>query len=263
MTSLVKNFPVKIVNDLAGWLANVATPAVEYFYNLKTGETLHNDPSLNSLQALYDWSAPAADLNGNADAIGIWWAYQVLSEANPNPQTESQKLKLSDVFTLYYLGASQLRPEINPPLANPIHPFYTSENRWKIFALFFHFIESDGSGGYNWLPDDNTEWPKIMHDYDVTNFPQGRSYNSRLFGFALFWYNVIYNPQPYTHYPHLSFDLFFNLEFPNDDIIQFDDTAGNEFNNTGLTEKEFTKQQVTECFVNTFLSDLKINKLNL
>lgn len=248
----MKNFPVKIVNDLAGWLANVATPAVEYFYNLKTGETLHNDPSLTSIQALYDWSAPAADLNGNADAIGIWWAYQVLSEANPNPQNESPTLKLSDVFTLYYLGASQLRPEINPPLANPMHPFYTSENRWKIFALFFHFMESDGNGGYNWLPDDNTEWPKIMHDYDATNFPQGRSYNSRLFGFALFWYNRL------LHFIALGGYLFSNLEYTEIDV--FSTGINDNFNNSGFNENDFIINQLQTCFTDYFLDFVK-NKI--
>ena len=250
-----RNFPVQIVNDLAGWIANVATPSSEFFYRQLSGEPLHKPKLSNNLDAYYLYSAPDADLYGNADSIGILRAYQVLLEANP-PEYGSEELRLSDILTLYYLGSSQLRPEINPPLENSIHPFYTSDNRWKIFALFFGFMKENDSGAYIWVPG-TSDWESVLAQYDPETNPKGRNYNNRLFAFSTFWYNEIITG---VHYIILGSFITLDIEYPDSLITRYLDSG--EFNNTGDSEKAFVTQQLFDCFHNKFIPFLE-NKISL
>ncbi|NEN25403.1 hypothetical protein G3O08_18050 [Cryomorpha ignava] len=177
-----ENFPVHLVNDLAGWLANIVIPVTDFFILEQTGTSPYkeNTPASN-FDAYYEYSAPHADLYGNADAIGIYQAYQVLNEFAPN----EGKLRLSDVFTLYYKGESELRPEINISVS-PSQPFYTVTNRCKVFSLYFGFLADDSAGGYIWVPDNQTLWDKVKAPYSISN-PTGKDYDNRLFKFSEFW----------------------------------------------------------------------------
>lgn len=146
---------------------------------------------------------------GNADAIGIFRAYQVLNEYTSNAGI----LKLSDVFTLYYKGASELRPEIGIS-STPLYSLFTVQNRWKMFSLFFGFLREDGTGGYFWVPDAPSLWSNVKAPYSISN-PNGRDYSNRLYHFAEFWFTRR------GSYLALVYYFFRNISMPEENISRF------------------------------------------
>lgn len=169
------------MNDLAGWIANIIISVTDFFRLEKTGKSPYDPPLSPTFDAYYDYSATEADLFGNADSIGIFRAHQILRNSPLNEGI----LKLSDVFTLYYKGETALRPEISLP-PSPSYSLYTSENRWKIFSLFFGFMVDGGVGGYIWVPDSPTLWAAVKSPYSSSN-PIGKDYDNRLFYYSVFW----------------------------------------------------------------------------
>lgn len=241
------NFPVRIVDDLAGWVANVITPATEYFLDVKsTG----NNPK-KTLEHYFKRSAPVSDLYANADSIGIWWAYNVLKH--------NSDLKLSDVFTLYYKGGNHLRTGIMVS-PSPHFPYYTNTNRWKIFSLFFGFMDENE----NWIPDNPTQWQKVKGKHSNNN-PLGRSYvyddnqthNDRLrfLGFAEFWYTRLKSPK------WTGFCLSKNIEIDNDDIVRFDSSSNGNFIGSGKNEKEWVLNIIKTLFETYFLQNFLKDKV--
>ncbi len=245
---IYNNFPVYITNDLAGWLANLATAAAEFFYQEKEGSP-HPSSSLPNNSTLLDYynaSFPDADKYGNIDSIGIYWSYLTLKSNSNNTD-----LKLSDVFTLYYKGASFLRSEISLPIIFP-KPFYTSLNRWKIFSLFYGFMEPNGSGGYNWVPDNSTEF-SILKGLNSTN-SKGREYNKRLFDFTKFWISRLYD--------ELFIAPFMLIDKPVwNKFITNPSTVNDDFNGGGTSEKVWIENQLNDLFINDFLPELKSNSI--
>lgn len=212
------NFPVKIVNDLAGWLANIIIPVADYFILQDTGESPYDPPLSPNFDSYFSHSAPDADLFGNADAIGIWKAYQVLLDVNP-----PEKLNLSDVFILYYKGLTYLQNHNDNNITIPVNPvqdYYTVDDRWKIFSLFFGFMAKDNNNNYYWVPD-FPEWNNVKNNYSATN-PQGRNYDNRMFHFAEFW--ITRRKQK----SDLGFALLKNTAYPTSKISRFNNI--NDFN---------------------------------
>ncbi|NEN25401.1 hypothetical protein G3O08_18040 [Cryomorpha ignava] len=243
-----ENFPVKIINDLAGWIANIAIPATDYFLHVRDGVSPIKEryaPTTPNLQAYYDISAPIVDLNGNADSIGILWAYEVLNE-NPN----NEGLKLSDVFTLYYQGETNLRSEITLP-STPSLPFYAAVNRWKIFSLFFGFMAEDG-GEYIWVPDNPTLWAKVKAPFSQSN-PQGKNYDERLFNLAEFWYSSVDNnyPIPIISIPKIAYNLQLGKEIPETLIKRF---TSESFYNPETTQILWINSQLKILLEDKFLN---------
>ncbi|NEN25409.1 hypothetical protein G3O08_18080 [Cryomorpha ignava] len=236
-----ENFPVKIVNDLAGWIANVIIPVTDFFIWEESGKSPYagDEAPDTNFNAFYDYSAPRADLYGNADSIGIYRAYQVLNDHEPN----EGKLKLSDVFTLYYKGEAQLRSEINLP-TNPSYSLYTAQDRWKIFSLYFGFLAEDGFGGFVWIPDDPTLWAKVKAPYSIAN-PTGKDYNNRLFDYAEFWLTSR------ESIATLGFALRLNFSFPSNLINHF-----SEFMDFSQPEV-WVLNKIQESFESKFLGFVK------
>ncbi|MCZ2131342.1 MAG: hypothetical protein LC109_13895 [Bacteroidia bacterium] len=178
---------IRRVNDLAGWLANVATPIAEVLQHAINGESMYknnknvkdeNKPaSENDRDEYYKISAPDADLFGNVDAIGIYYAYKKL-------QHHGTKLRLSDVFELYYNGScsSGLTPKddavLIPGTSQPMP--HTTDKRWLIFGIHFGFVRFAGINKYTWLPNYKYAWNKFLSS-DESNL------NNRITSFAEFW----------------------------------------------------------------------------
>jgi hypothetical protein len=178
---------IRRVNDLAGWLANVATPIAEVLQHAINGESMYknnknvkdeNKPaSENDRDEYYKISAPDADLFGNVDAIGIYYAYKKL-------QHHGTKLRLSDVFELYYNGScsSGLTPKddavLIPDTSQPMP--HTTDKRWLIFGIHFGFVRFAGINKYTWLPNYKYAWNKFLSS-DESNL------NNRITSFAEFW----------------------------------------------------------------------------
>jgi hypothetical protein len=158
--------------DYSGLIANIATPVAEYFYHLKKGKSPQKGiriPKLPDLDFYYNDSAPAADLYGNADAIGIFQAYKNLEHNND--------LRLSDVFTLYYKGENALQSGI---YLNSVQQYqeYTADKRWTILAKYFEVLDNT-----TWLPD-TPQWANSYIRAKLLN---------RMWLFAEFWYNRLVN----------------------------------------------------------------------
>lgn len=174
--------------------------------------------------------------------------------------SSNTNLKLSNVFTLYYKGASFLRTGITL-LSTPSKEFFTSSNRWKAFSKHFGFYRKDTSGNYFWVPDNATEWNKVMADYSVSN-PTGRDYENRLFGFAEFW-NTTINKMSYSsilsfsfkEFVEFSLNLFSNKIIPNDSVVRYN-TSGN-FNGSGSPQDIWVKNQTNNFLQISFISYLK------
>jgi hypothetical protein len=178
---------IRRVNDLAGWLANVATPIAEVLQHAINGESMYknnknvkdeNKPaSENDRDEYYKISAPDADLFGNVDAIGIYYAYKKL-------QHHGTKLRLSDVFELYYNGScsSGLTPKddavLIPDTSQPMP--HTTDKRWLIFGIHFGFVRFAGINKYTWLPNYKYAWNKFLSSAES-------NLNNRITSFAEFW----------------------------------------------------------------------------
>ncbi|NEN25408.1 hypothetical protein G3O08_18075 [Cryomorpha ignava] len=235
-----ENFPVKIVNDLAGWIANVIIPVTDFFIWEESGKSPYagDEAPDTNFNAFYDYSAPRADLYGSADSIGIYRAYQVLNDHEPN----EGKLKLSDVFTLYYKGEAQLRSEINLP-TNPSYSLYTAQDRWKIFSLYFGFLAEDGTGGYIWVPD-SPNWTTVKGEYSAST-PSGKNYDKRLFDYAEFWLTRR------KREAGTGFSLLLNNEIDEEDINRFSEFT--EFEEPVQWVESF----IQNAFENKFLPFIK------
>ncbi|NEN25405.1 hypothetical protein G3O08_18060 [Cryomorpha ignava] len=232
------NFPVKIVNDLTGWLANIITPVTDFFVHATTGNSPLNPPISLDFADYYEYSAPLADLYGNADGIGIYRAYEVLIE-----NTANVDLRLSDIFILYYKGVSFLRPEISL-LESPSQSFYTVADRWKIFSIFFGFMTIDQQGNYVWLPNNPTLWADVKSEFSAFN-NIGKGYTKRLLAFAEFWYTTRKSKS------RTGVNLFLDLEIFEYEIFRFSNST--EYLNDGVSQKTWVEEKILDVFENDFI----------
>jgi hypothetical protein len=128
-------------SDLAGFIADVITPAPEFFYRLQQApESTFDSPAYplagtsNELRRFYDVSAPEADLYGDADAIGLDNAYRSLAVQSGTPTS----VKLSDVLTAYYSPEPGNTRVGLVCKRNPLGYHYS--RRWFNVARRFNFI---------------------------------------------------------------------------------------------------------------------------
>lgn len=212
--------------------------AVLLIHHLKTNTKVQHLPTL---QYYYEVSSCQEVAFGNTDSIGIYRAYQVLNE-NPT----NTDLKLSDVFTLYYKGAGALRSGISL-LATPTFNRFTLANRWKIFSLFYGFLEEPSAGSFNWIPDDATKFANLKAPYNSTTNPTGKDYDNRLYNFAEFWYNTR------EEYYSTAFNLIFETDFWSISRLK---SSGN-FESTGKSEKQWMLDELQVAFETLFLTSLK------
>ncbi len=150
-------FNILLSQDLAGFIADIATPIAENYYDRVQNKrarpgTLYY-PSSPDLNRNYEINANFPDIFGDADAFGLYAAWAKVKSSNAN-------FKFSDVLEHYY-----------GPVVTTEH--YT--NRWSISCLYNNFISFDApTGKYNWHPDDPSN--------DIDN---------RIINFATFWYNSL------------------------------------------------------------------------
>ena len=169
-----------ISNDFAGFIPDLVTPIADVLYHEEKGESAYKGelyaPSTADLNQYFEISAPEPDLLGDADGIGLYRAYEML---NGNAD-----LRFSDVLTLYYKGAGELRPGLT--ISGP-HTYYTVAYRWFIVAEFFSFVTPvpPTTDTYNWLPDlpdTDPVWSGVKDDLKI-----------RMYNFTKFWYNTLDN----------------------------------------------------------------------
>lgn len=163
-------FSINISFDLAGIMANIATPVAEVLAHKIKGESPHKNNYIGSpitpdIDRYYELSAPMADLIGNADAIGISRAYEMLKH--------NSGVQLSDIFSFYYKGTNTY--PVNP---NGQFDYYSVQNRWLIVGLYLGVVEKVNSTTFNWLSN-----PAVK-----VNLEQ------RMLIFIRFWYNVKMGP---------------------------------------------------------------------
>jgi hypothetical protein len=158
-----KIFSIGIAFDLAGLIANIATPAAEVLHHREHGSSVHEEiyaPRTANLDDYYELSAPEADLLGNADARGLARAYKNLKH--------NGGLRLSHVLRLYYQGEISegltLRAVVEP---------YTWKRRWLILAEELELVRKVDNK-YLWLPDELPGRPLML---------------DRMHEFAEFWWN--------------------------------------------------------------------------
>ncbi len=229
--------PTELISyDYSGLIANIATPIAECFYHLKKNVPPYSGsrvPNYADLSRYYEISAPNADLFGNADALGIYCAYENLKH--------NTGLLLSDVFTLYYYGKSSLRQGL---IIKPVRTYYKYDKRWANLATEFKILS-----GTTWLPDSpflSLEWSDIR-----------ASILNKMWLFAEFWYNKL------LHKKWTGFRVAENIPFPIHRFISVDnqssisDPSFNETDYNQSKDYQVLKDYVEYCFENRFLLFLK------
>lgn len=187
------SIPLRRINDLTGWVANIATPVAEVLQHHINGESRfkgqNNAPNsaYGDRDRYYEISAPDSDLFANADAIGVYYAYKKLVQYSMDKNSE--KPRLSDVFELYYTGKSRLKfkeDAIFIPDA-PIPMPHTVERRWLIFSIHFGFTHYKGLNTFQWIPT-SENWVEFLNETTKqSNDENHKSLNERLTLFAEFW----------------------------------------------------------------------------
>jgi hypothetical protein len=119
-------------------------------------------------------------------------------------------------------------------------PFYTSINRWKIFSLFYGFLKSNGTGGYDWVPDNPADFSILKGLYSINS--NGREYDRRLYNFTKFWLSRLY----YEFW--VAPFIFSNNTIPN--LFVYDPITNNNFKGSGLSEKDWIKRQLDNLLKN-------------
>ncbi|MCO5254507.1 MAG: hypothetical protein M9892_09105 [Bacteroidetes bacterium] len=193
------SIPLRRINDLAGWLANVATPISEVLQHRINGESKYKDDkkiknppaSETERDRYYEISAPDADLFGNVDAIGIYYAYKKLESYYLN--NNSEKPRLSDVFELYYTGKSRLKfnhlAAFIPGEPQPMS--HTADKRWLIFSIHFGFAKYIGMNKFQWIPESEAWHIFLTETTKESNHINHKSLNERLTLFAEFWATIL------------------------------------------------------------------------
>jgi|SRR5690554_3395402 len=132
-------------------------------------------------------------------------------------------------------------------LPPPTFNRFTLADRWKIFSLFYGFLEEPTAGNFIWVPDDSTKFANLKASYDSASNPTGKDYDNKLFHFAEFWYNRR------EEYYRTALNLIFKTDYF--DIRSFKTTG--TFAGTVKTEKQWILDELNQIFENTFLSNLK------
>jgi hypothetical protein len=188
------SIPLRRINDLTGWVANIATPTAEVLQHEINGESRHHIVKKSKLppeaarDKYYEISAPDSDLFANADAIGIYYAYKKLRSYYLNNNSEIPRL--SDVFELYYTGKTRLKynehAEFIP--GAPIPMPHTVSMRWLIFSVHFGFAKYIGINKFQWIPANEENLNEFLNKTTKeSNDINHKSLNDRLILFAEFW----------------------------------------------------------------------------
>lgn len=173
--------------DLCGLMGDLGTCIGEFFYHKVLGKSIPTNPfypqnEINAtnyedyLNRYFEINAPEADILSDVDAIGLWYAYNVLKLNNASDQGT---VTLSDIFTLYYTGT--VRPELQVSVGLNNFPYFTIENRWFIFCHYLKFIIPISSTQWKWLPQLSSQIP--TPDWEQVR----NSWRLRFFYFAQFW----------------------------------------------------------------------------